>query len=892
MRSLLTSIILLTCCATMSAQRIDINNSSNRTDDGYTGWTFANTTRATTTVDGITFILGIEASAGRTLKCEWWKDGVNKYSKLTSDGVGVYGLDGNNNTPQIQSGPVGMTLTLMGLSEGRHSLLAYHNNPSGYSGPKIDVYVDGVLALTGVEQTNRAQQPSQSGMSYVSFDATQGQPVNIIFRTTPDPDFDYTQGYNTTSLFVNALVLDRPNPKTTASDPWPEHLDEHADCDGNGNGQVELRWTAASSAVRHHVFLGTQPDALRLLGVSTTATCKADGLSPEFTYYWRVDEEDAEGNVYQGDTWSFRPRRLAFPDAEGYGRFAIGGRGGTVYHVTSLDDDVDNPQPGTFRYGITKATGPRTIVFDVAGVIHLKGRLTCQDKYVTVAGQTAPAQGIMLRGAPFGMQSDGITRFLRMRRGHITDEADANRGLDGLGMAGNDHAIMDHCSISWTIDEGFSSRGAKNITLQRTLISEALNIAGHPNYPAGTAHGYAATIGGGENGGLGSSFHHNLLAHNEGRNWSMSGGLDGQGNYDGHHDMFNNVVYNWGGRATDGGTHEGQFVGNYYKMGPATTKKIILEATLEGPHPGTQSYYVSGNLRQNLDGSTTTDKEGDTYQKNVKATHSQQWEVFVSQPFFPSYATVQTAQQAWHDVLSDVGCNQPVLDVHDSRMVSETLSGTTSTVGSKSKKKGLIDHEDDAEGFNGLNISYAVRPAGWDTDQDGIPDWYERLSDTDPATPNNNNYGGNGYTDLENYLEWLAHPHFVVNTDTLFTIDLRPYFAGFGTDFEIIDNGEQTDDGVSYYYKDQQMQVVSMWPKLRVQSVTVRHRQTGATMTRRFCIAFTNDKTAAIGPDVEGNMPYTSPTAKPQAYDLSGRPYTTYTPKGVYVQGGVKRLSK
>lgn len=209
-----------------------------------------------------------------------------------------------------------------------------------------------------------------------------------------------------------------------------------------------------------------------------------------------------------------------------------------------------------------------------------------------------------------------------MRLGHketnggtISDEDKVN-GLDGMGMAGNDNAIMDHCSISWTIDEAFSSRNAKSLTLQRALISEALNVAGHPNYSAGTAHGYAATIGGGEMSATlkVGSYHHNLLAHCEGRNWSLSGGLDGVGAYDGHHDVFNNVVYNWGGRATDGGSHEVNFVNNYYKMGPATTQKKLFRLQLEGTGSGTQSAYVHGNIRQAAgNGALTEDKLKDTY---------------------------------------------------------------------------------------------------------------------------------------------------------------------------------------------------------------------------------------------------------------------------------------
>ncbi|MBQ8463911.1 MAG: hypothetical protein IJ544_07340 [Prevotella sp.] len=883
----LLAVLLLTVGT--EAQRIDINNSQNRTEEGYTPWTIGTTTMSSITIDGVTIKAAIDGTqTGRTLKGEWWKDGANKYSKLVADGVGVYGLDAQNNTPQIQQGEVGLALTISGLSAGEHTLLAYHNNPSGYQGPAIDVYVNSVKVLTGVAQTNRAQTPTTSGQSYIKFVATEGQDVVIAYRTTPDASFDYTQGYNTTSLFINALVFDHPNPLTTAADPTPEHLDEHADCDGN---QVTLTWTPAATAKKHHIYIGTQKDQLTLAGTTTDAQLVQTGINPMNTYYWRVDEEDASGAVYEGDTWTFRPRRLAFPDAEGYGRFAIGGRGGAVYHVTSLDDDVNNPQPGTFRYGITKVSGPRTIVFDVAGVIYLKGRLTCSDKYVTVAGQTAPGRGILFRGAPFGMASDGITRFIRLHRGHILDDDDAGRGLDGLGMAGNDHSIMDHCSIAWTIDEGFSSRGAKNITLQRTLISEALNIAGHPNYPEGTAHGYAATIGGGENGGLGSSFHHNLLAHNEGRNWSMSGGLDGAGNYDGHHDMFNNVCYNWGNRATDGGTHEGQFVNNYYKMGPATTKRIIMEATLEGPHPGTQSYYVKGNIREDLYGTKASDKENDTYQKVVKAQHTQQWDVFVDKPFFESYATIETADEALQSVLSNVGCNQPALSNHDERMISETLNGTTSTVGSKSKKKGLIDHEDESEGFSGLNITEASRPAGWDSDQDGMPDWWEALAGTDKNTADNNgDQDGNGYTNLEDYLEWLAQPHFVIKANEAYTIDLRPYFAGFKT-FTVVDNAdaERPTNGFVWNFEGTTLTVTDMFgDRLSTIYVTVSDPDTGYQMTRQFGFA-ASDEAVAMG--ITHHSSLITPRSSLDVYDLQGR-QLAQPQRGINIQQGKKFIGK
>src|SRR5699024_8867786 len=206
-------------------------------------------------------------------------------------------------------------------------------------------------------------------------------------------------------------------------------------------------------------------------------------------------------------------------------------------YVTNLNDSG----PGSLREAVTNNIGPRTIVFNVSGLITLKSRLNVTEPYVTIAGQTAPGKGICIRRATFGVTgNDDIIRFIRVRLGK------PNVSYGGMGLTGNNFSIIDHCSISWTMDESFSSRNARNITLQRTLISEALNVAGHHNYPPGTAHGYAASIGG----SIGS-FHHNLLAHNYGRNWSLAGGVNGNGQYIGKLDIRNNVVYNWGTRATD-----------------------------------------------------------------------------------------------------------------------------------------------------------------------------------------------------------------------------------------------------------------------------------------------------------------------------------------------------
>lgn len=753
------------------AQKIDFNaygrNVNTVTEPGFTPWAIEKLPSVSMTLDnGITITLNNGGQENTTLKSNQWKDGVEKLgSKIINDAAVLYGFDGDGNTPHLTASGT-LNVVIEGLPAGQHSLLAYHNCVDGGTPviAKLDVAVNGTTVLTGVTQTQRELLPSSGGQSYVTFTAVEGQPVTISYTSRAEADVTMA------NVYINALVFDQPNPKTTALDPVPANNDIHVDGD---KGSIGLSWTMASSAVSNRLYIGTSEDNMALVAELPDNKYVLDNVYSMNTYYWRVDEVDASGNAYKGDVWTFRPRQLAFPGAEGYGRYATGGRGGVVYHVTSLDDYSDGEAPiqGTFRYGIKEVKGPRTIVFDVAGTITLRSRLTCPDPYVTIAGQTAPGKGILFRTSPFGMASEGITRFIRMRLGY--HNGNTERGLDGLGMAGNNHAIMDHCSVGWTIDEAFSSRNAHNITLQRTLISEALNVADHPNYGSGTAHGYAATIGGDT-----GSYHHNLLAHNEGRNWSMSGGLDGGGSYAGHHDMFNNVCYNWGGRSTDGGTHQGQFVNNYYKMGPATRQRVLLNAQLEGTGNGSQSYYVSGNIRENLDGSRTEDKYGDTYRYSLSGGQQLNWEVFVDKPFFESHATVEPARLAFKTVLSDVGCNSPVLDDHDVRMVDETLKGTFSCVGSKSGKKGLIDREADAGGYE--NYPVETRPADFDTDGDGMPDWWEALNGTDPNTADNNRDDNrDGWTALEDYLNWLAEPHFTVVAGTESTIDLKKLFAGF-----------------------------------------------------------------------------------------------------------------
>ncbi|HYC72879.1 MAG TPA: hypothetical protein VEB66_16835 [Opitutaceae bacterium] len=438
-------------------------------------------------------------------------------------------------------------------------------------------------------------------------------------------------------------------------------------------------------------------------------------------------------------------RQLAFPTAEGYGRFAQGGRGGRVIAVTNLNDSG----PGSLRAAV-EAEGPRTVVFHVSGRIRLASKLVVHaaNSRLTIAGQTAPGLGICISDYNFGVlgASDVVVRYLRVRPGNV-----AGRTLDGMGLAGANDCIIDHCSISWTLDEGFSSRGAKNITLQRTLISEALNVAGHKNYPAGTGHGYAASIGGDT-----GSFHHNLLAHCAGRNWSLAGGLDKAAGhaYAGRLDIRNNVVYNWKHRTTDGGAHEVNFVNNYYKPGPASTFFRALKAQYGG-FPGTQRYHVAGNVMPGHFGPEEQEKAR-TATTERGGRLPEDYSSWSDAPFFPPHVRTQTAEEAYADVLADVGCNVPALDPHDIRILAETRAGTTTYQGSRTGLPGLPDSQDDVGGWD--DYPEVHRPAGWDTDGDGMPDAWEEAHDFDPANaadgPADRN--GDGYTNLEDYLNSLV----------------------------------------------------------------------------------------------------------------------------------------
>lgn len=427
----------------------------------------------------------------------------------------------------------------------------------------------------------------------------------------------------------------------------------------------------------------------------------------------------------------------AFPQAEGGGMYTTGGRGGMVYHVTTLEDDVNNS--GSLRY-ILKTPGKKIVVFDVGGTIHLERELQITEGSVTIAGQTAPGDGICIAGYPTVIKANNvIIRFLRFRMG------DSN-GVEGdaLTCIGKQDILIDHCSFSWSTDECVSCYGNTNFTLQYCFITESLRNSVHIK----GNHGY-----GGIWGGSNASFHHNLLAHHDSRNPRFDHSYVDNVAY-GPLDYVNNVVYNWGGNSSYGGEGVGtarmiNMVNNYYKYGPATSKKTrLLDPTIRCEYcsalgtliPG--KFYLQGNYMYGSDEITIDNWKGSTVQTDeVKALSRWTNELTLLQ-------NEQSAQDAYETVLGKAGCSL-CRDTIDSRIVEEVRSGTA-TKGTN----GLIDTPNDAGGY----IEYKTDTSPLDTDHDGMPDDWETEHGLNPNDIwDGSKYPiGSEYTNVEIYLNSLV----------------------------------------------------------------------------------------------------------------------------------------
>ena len=408
----------------------------------------------------------------------------------------------------------------------------------------------------------------------------------------------------------------------------------------------------------------------------------------------------------------------AFPGAEGYGRFARGGRGGKVLFVTNLNDKG----PGSLRTAI-EAQFPRIVVFKVSGTIKLESSLRIKHPRITIAGQTAPGDGICLRKYPLIISADdAVVRFIRVRLG---DEADNK--VDGIDVSDAQNVIVDHCSVSWTLDEAVNTyHGTKNVTIQWCLISESLH-----NSRLQQGHGFAASLG-----GVNTSYHHNLLANNAGRNPSIAGEMS---NPTINLDFRNNVVFNWQYRTLDGRPRSINVVNNYYKAGPASRKdlKIVKIQCLEDGSFG--RWYVQGNVFEDRSRSRRRNDLVRVDSLNIPLES-----VIIDEPVDFAPVSTETAAEAFANVLLYAGAIRPKRDSHDERIIREVRTGKT-TFGN-----GIISSQTDVGGWPKL---LSTKPQK-DIDADGMPDeWERRFSpNKDLSLQSHLDLDKDGYTNVEEYL--------------------------------------------------------------------------------------------------------------------------------------------
>lgn len=468
---------------------------------------------------------------------------------------------------------------------------------------------------------------------------------------------------------------------------------------------------------------------------------------------------------------------IAFPGAEGFGRYTTGGRGGAVYHVNTLEDGTEE---GTLRYAVSQK-GSKTIVFHVAGTIFLKSKLRIIHGDLTIAGQTAPGKGVCIAGYPVTLHADNIIiRYLRFRVG---DEGEGEP--DGLAGSGNNNVIIDHCSVSWSVDESCSIYGGENLTVQWCMITESLRTAGHSK----GKHGYGAIWG-----GTRASFHHNLLAHHESRVPRLGPHVSTQENE--YVDMRNNVFYNWAGAGCYGG--EGMkvnIVNNFYKPGPATPENNKVRYRIAAIGVRTTEYctgkdgkpngwkpmehvwgrlFVHGNVVDGNDEVTNDNWTKGIYEQIDNAgndntfTEQVRKEIRLSAPLETDVVTTHTAQKAYELVLSQAGCSMN-RDGIDTRIVNDVRNGTASYAGSRSadaaKFPGLIDSQEDVKpdgavsAWPDLSFGSATVPLIIDSDGDGMPDKWETTNNLDPYDESDGNQttlSKEGYTNLEKYINSLV----------------------------------------------------------------------------------------------------------------------------------------
>ncbi|ANH80262.1 polysaccharide lyase [Niabella ginsenosidivorans] len=485
-----------------------------------------------------------------------------------------------------------------------------------------------------------------------------------------------------------------------------------------------------------------------------------------------IQKEAREGRPYI--PWASRYDELphadipAFPGAEGGGKFVRGGRGGRVIVVTNLNDDG----PGSFRWACEQG-GARVVVFNVAGIIHLKSPVIVRAPYITIAGQTAPGDGICIAGETVWINThDVIIRYMRFRRG----ETWVGRRDDAIGGNPVGNIMIDHVSATWGLDENMSMYrhmyndstgkiedkfGTVNITIQNSIFGESLDTWNHA---------FGSTLGG-EN----CSFMRNLWADNTGRNPSVG--------WNGIFNFVNNVVFNWVHRSIDGGDYRAQFniINNYFKPGPATPKDNNVGHRILKPESGRSKLkykvygraYVNGNIMEGYPEITRNNWNGGVQVEEEKDAGRYTDYIRQSKPLIMPELTILDAQQAKAFVLANAGATLPRRDAVDARIVKQVETGKINNVPTCPLPKTQFEHRRlPIDSYKIGIITDPCQAGGYpeykgtpyrDSDSDGMPDDYERKSGLNPNDASDaQTITKNGYSNIENYLNSVVNVRNVV----------------------------------------------------------------------------------------------------------------------------------
>ncbi|MBN2314266.1 MAG: hypothetical protein JXM79_10075 [Sedimentisphaerales bacterium] len=433
---------------------------------------------------------------------------------------------------------------------------------------------------------------------------------------------------------------------------------------------------------------------------------------------------------------SLQAEHLAFPGAEGFGKYAKGGRGGDVYHVTTLYDDG----PGSFRYGIETAEQPRTIVFDVAGTLPLASTIRMENKSrLTIAGQTAPGKGVTIRDHAIVINNchDIVIRYLRVRLGDMNKGDSA--GEDVMTVDYGDQIVLDHLSLSWGIDGNSDYRGNSNMTLQWLLYAEALHNSLHPK----GGHAMCTSLRDCQGN---TTLHHNIYSTSRNRHPTIGGGTGSKGYAYVVVDFRNCVNYNWQGPTNFGGMKL-NVVNNYYKPGPCSDPQDLPMQMKDGDTTKAKG-FMAGNYFEGMLKRFNDDNYSAVIYTNsgsYMSTTRERWlskEPFELEDFKPC---TQNASDAFKTCLRYSGCSL-TRDRVDERVIENIVKG----------KGKLLDSQDEVGGWD--RYPEVHRPEGWDRDRDGMPDAWEKMHGLDPEDPNDRNgdADGDGYTNLEEYLNGLV----------------------------------------------------------------------------------------------------------------------------------------